>query len=151
MKNTTVLVLLILIGEVMARGGRGGRGGRFNRGNLGYVAASFETLVCFVLIWLKCKLKAGQAVSAQAAIFKRAFFVALLGFIITLILAIIVVVEEVPYEEEEYSVDPGNILGWFAVGVACIMMLFYAHGYYMTAVVGAQFTPAGEQPAPVCR
>ena len=142
MKNTTVLALLILIGEVMAEYGR--KSGRFNRGNLGYAAAAFETAVCGVLVWFKYQLKAGQEVSAQAAIFKRAFFVALLGFIITLILAIIVLVEG-----DWNNVDPGNILVLFAAFVACLIMLFYAHGYYMTAVVGAQFTPAGGGPAPV--
>ena len=144
MKNTTVLALLILIGEVMAEYGR--KSGRFNRGNLGYAAAAFETAVCGVLVWFKYQLKAGQEVSAQAAIFKRAFFVALLGFIITLILAIIVIVEG---DWNIEDVDPGSILVLFAAGVACIIMLFYAYGYYMTVVVGAQFTPAGGGPAPV--
>ena len=136
MKNTTVLAFLILIGEVMARGGRG-RGGRARRSMIcAGMAPGIAFMVFGFLSIYKCKLQAGQAVSAQAKIFKHGFLVALIAFIIIVILTIVALTD-----------DPGiieNFLAIFACFCSLIVMLFWAYGYYMTGTVGASFTPAGE-------
>ena len=73
MKNTTVLAFLILIGEVMARGGRG-RGGRARRS---LICAGLAPGIAFIVFGFlsiyKCRLTAGQAVSAQAKVFKHGY------------------------------------------------------------------------------
>lgn len=137
MKNTTVLAFLILIGEVMARGGRRSSGRSYIYGGMS------PPIALFVFLFLTCyrrKLKAGMAPSAQAKIFKRGFFVTLIAFIILVILLIVSVID-----------DP-DIFGIFLPALAAflsfVVMLFWGYGYYMTGTKGASFTPAGEVPVP---